>query len=381
MVIEGNIILNGVGAPEGTTSSAKLANGIYLDDNAANINVINNTVAYAGKAGIYLHNSHDIFLKNNTLFNNATQLIAQKDAASKGLVRDNTILDNIFFTNNTSQFAASFLSIGNDISEFGKIDSNYYSSPSGEDVTISTSYVDNALKKTNKLYNLEGWRSSYKKDVSSERVPLKLNASGIKINSQNKVSNGTFSNDISGIKATQCKIEWQNYGLDGGCLKVSSLPDFPSSYITIPVGAIHSGGSYILNFSLKGAEDSDKTISVFLRSKGAPYTVLSSKVHRIIPKERHDFEITFSDVKEHPDALLVFSLNDPNSIYLMDNVKLYEANKTAINPDQQILFEYNPSVSVKKVPLNGTYIDLKNRSYAKSLTLQPYTSAVLIKQN
>ncbi|HEV8083014.1 MAG TPA: right-handed parallel beta-helix repeat-containing protein [Chitinophagaceae bacterium] len=380
-VIDGNIILNGVGASEGTVSSNKQTSGIYLDDNAANIKVINNTVSYAGKAGIFLHNSHDIYLSNNTCYSNVAQFIAQKDAASKWLVRNDTIIRNIFFTNNGAQLAASFLTIGDDINQFGKIDSNYYNSISDQSVAISTSYVDPVLGKINKLYSLEGWKSKYKRDATSKNFPLKLNTAAVHLNSENKFLAESFKNNL-GIQPTQSKIEWQNDGgLNGGYVKVSSLPNAPSSYITIPIGAIHSGKDYVLKFSMKGQEDSDKTVGVFLRSKGAPYTILAPVVYQIIPLERHDYEIVFSDPQEHPEALLVFLLKDPSSTYFLNNVKLFEVNKAGTNIDQQILFEYNPSVSIKKVFLNGTYVDLKNRSYTKSFTLQPYASAILIKQN
>ncbi len=45
-----------------------------------------------------------------------------------------------------------------------------------------------------------------------------------------------------------------------------------------------------------------------------------------------------------------------------------------------IRFEYNGTFSVKNVPLDGNFVDVYNTSYAGSVTLQPFTSVVLMRQ-
>src|SRR5205814_5032511 len=67
--IIGNIILNAVGAPEGTpvaidNTSATSTQGIYLDDNSNGVTITGNTIANCNRA-IYLHNSRSVILKNN----------------------------------------------------------------------------------------------------------------------------------------------------------------------------------------------------------------------------------------------------------------------------------------------------------------------------
>jgi hypothetical protein len=53
---------------------------------------------------------------------------------------------------------------------------------------------------------------------------------------------------------------------------------------------------------------------------------------------------------------------------------------TITNPDNHIRFEYNSTKSSKTVILDGSYVDAKGNNYSKSITLAPYSSAVLIKQ-
>src|SRR5678815_3729093 len=44
-VIDGNIVINGIGAPNGKSGTRGAAEGIYIDNNAQNISIINNSVA------------------------------------------------------------------------------------------------------------------------------------------------------------------------------------------------------------------------------------------------------------------------------------------------------------------------------------------------
>ncbi len=381
-IIERNIILNGIGAKEGTSTITLQASGIYLDDNSANVQVIGNTVAYSNKAGILLHNSHDIFLWNNTSYDNATQLIVLKDAASEGLVRNNTIRNNIFFSANPTQLNASFLTNANDINLFGNIDSNYYSRPLDDNVIISTSYVDKTLGKINIYYDLEGWKSRYEKDITSKKSLLKLEGYKLhSLQSPNKFNNGNFNDNSNGVQAFKCKVEWQHSGqLPGGYVQVKSSPDVSSPYITIHIGAVQSGKNYILRFRIKGSDKNHKTIGVFLRKNISPYTNLAQTLYRNIDNQPQEYEIVFSVTKDESDALLVFSLTEPTT-YWLNNIQLYEANADITKPEELILFEYNPGRFNKKIILKGNYSDTKNKSYSNSIILPPYSSIILIKQN
>src|SRR5262249_35192507 len=71
--IEGNIILNGVGTGEGTSTPTQLsAHGIYIDDRSANLLLKGNTVSNCSSTGVYIHNAKKISLTGNTLFGNGS---------------------------------------------------------------------------------------------------------------------------------------------------------------------------------------------------------------------------------------------------------------------------------------------------------------------
>ena len=69
-----NIVLNGIGDNAGTPATGNpIAHGIYLDDGNANVEVSGNTVANCSHTGLYIHNSYNLNVYNNTGFNNGEQ--------------------------------------------------------------------------------------------------------------------------------------------------------------------------------------------------------------------------------------------------------------------------------------------------------------------
>src|ERR1035437_5600261 len=95
-IIDGNIILNSVGNTDGEADSNPLAEGIYLDDYAANITVRNNTIANCSFSGIKLHKAHDNTIENNTSFNNYAGINFENNDNSS-TIYNNILTGNIFF--------------------------------------------------------------------------------------------------------------------------------------------------------------------------------------------------------------------------------------------------------------------------------------------
>jgi len=56
-----------------------------------------------------------------------------------------------------------------------------------------------------------------------------------------------------------------------------------------------------------------------------------------------------------------------------------KASPKSITDVNDLLFEYNATLSSKTIPLDAKYIDIKGNSYDGSITLAPFSSAVLIK--
>ena len=70
-VIDGNIVLNGIGSPNGLPNPNNLDfAGIFIDAYGTGITITNNTVANIATSGIKLHGVNNITVKNNTCYNN-----------------------------------------------------------------------------------------------------------------------------------------------------------------------------------------------------------------------------------------------------------------------------------------------------------------------
>jgi parallel beta-helix repeat protein len=168
-IIDGNIILNSVGNTDGEADSNPLAEGIYLDDYAANITVRNNTIANCSFSGIKLHKARNNTIENNTSFNNYAGINFENDDNSS-TIYNNILTGNIFFAKTSTQFALRIASAINDIPSFGTADNNYYVRPINDNDVFSTDQPSTGL-----LYRtLAGWQSFTKQDANSHKSPISI---------------------------------------------------------------------------------------------------------------------------------------------------------------------------------------------------------------
>ncbi|MEJ7684842.1 MAG: Ig-like domain-containing protein [Segetibacter sp.] len=378
--IIGNIVLHGIGAPAGTNTSSSSAQGIYLDNNVNGLEMIGNTVANCNR-GVFFHNTRDIIVRNNTFYNNNNgQIYIGKDNLGN-LIRNNTIINNVLFSRIAKQAVSSVnTNLGSaDIASMGRLDSNYYARPIDDNAIIANTIYYNTSNQYRVSYDLEGWKLQYNLDRNSKTSVKKI--SPYKINSltgSNKCTYGSFSSssDVAKVWANSSTASWANSGvLDGGYLKV--VPTAKSSSIVLTVGSLSSAKKYILRFSVKSSART--SINAYLRaSYSANYAALTIKQGRTMTTTRSENEMLFTPSANENSGFIVFIV-DAQSTYYVDNVRLYEADATITNPDDSIRFVFNAGRINKTVSLNGSYVDVKNNKYSNSITLQPYTSAVLIK--
>jgi len=163
--IIGNILLNGIGAPEGTNNIYGYAWGIDLDDNTSNVEVNGNTMSNMEIAGLFLHNAHEITITNNTSYNNEEQFSIEYGNCPAGLIRNISFNNNILFAKTASQLIFNFQTSANDAGSFGVFDNNYYCRPLNE---------NQAMAVNTSRYNLAQWQVAYGKDANSKTTPLKF---------------------------------------------------------------------------------------------------------------------------------------------------------------------------------------------------------------
>jgi len=193
-----NIVLNGMGDNAGTTATDNpISHGIYIDDWSANMEISGNTTANCPHSGLYIHNSHDLIVRNNTSFNNGLFQLLMVSSDAVNPIRRVTTKNNIFVAKTTSQRAASFISRIEDVGSFGAIDSNYYARPLNDNVTIylilnsNTKWLDHTLAQ---------WQVYSRLDAHSKKSPKSITSiSELRFEYNSTSSNKTIKLDANYI--------------------------------------------------------------------------------------------------------------------------------------------------------------------------------------
>lgn len=379
-----NIVLNGISTSEGTDNPTALSGeGIYLDDNSDGVEIIGNTVCNCGNTGIFLHNAHEINVKTNTIYNcknSQLYLSEQHLSCTPNLfIRNNIIKNNIFFAKTDTQIVSNLYTTNNDIALFGAFDSNYYCRPLNQQTLISANY---------NLQSLPQWQTQFLKDPNSKPIPILYPPYTINtLLGANKFANSNFNANTNGVTSCysaggNCNINWDNNSvLDNGSLKLSftsAISPTNSSITYFDIGNIVANNYYILKFSLKGAKN-NQSFPLYIQQSNTPWGLLSPVKYCDIFTTRTENEFLFKATSSELNASIIIQLQEQDSSIWLDNIELYEANVTEFNPDNNIVFEYNETQFPKTLNLNSQYIDVQNNSYSGNITLQPFTSIILLK--
>lgn len=170
--ITGNIVINGVGTGEGTTSPAPSGTGIYSDDNSVNFEIDNNTTANCNGFGLFLHNSRYINAHNNTSYNNGRQLLTAENLETG--VNNNTIINNLFISKTNTQYTATFFSDKNNLSTIGTLTNNIYARPIDDNTSLA--WYQPSIGGSGTIGTLTQWQSYSSQDASSKKSPQTLTA-------------------------------------------------------------------------------------------------------------------------------------------------------------------------------------------------------------
>ena len=180
-VIRGNIVVNGRGNRYGTAQTEDLAaSGIYMDDRSAGVLIEGNTVANCSENGIFLHNAHEITVKNNTIFNVSRQAYLAHDAISVGdPIRNIQMRNNLFVSTTASQLALALSSRVNDIAQYGSIDSNsYYRLQAAASYQVNTNTESNYNENN---YTLQQLRNTYSYNRNGQENILTATADKLRL--------------------------------------------------------------------------------------------------------------------------------------------------------------------------------------------------------
>ncbi len=149
-----NIVLNGLGALEGTTSTIGATSGIYLDDNSNGVLISSNTTANNNFNGIFLHNVFSTSVIGNTVYNSTGSQVRIIHNSPQSNVRDFVIRDNILIAKTPTQFTFYAQTDASDpiSSLWGTLDSNYHARP-----LLQTTIIKAIQSNYNQNLNIAGW--------------------------------------------------------------------------------------------------------------------------------------------------------------------------------------------------------------------------------
>lgn len=177
IVIEGNIVVNGIGASATRNEPWYIpAYGIYMDDNVSNAAITGNTVAHCAASGIFIHNAYVLQITNNTVYNcgNSTA-----DPASNGqiqflsngaAIRSVTMNGNKFVARTAPQWCLKWDTNLNDIPSFGTSDNNIYARP------VNDNQMARNCTNTCLFQSLDQWKAYSKQDANSKKSPKAVNS-------------------------------------------------------------------------------------------------------------------------------------------------------------------------------------------------------------
>jgi parallel beta-helix repeat protein len=382
-----NIIINGVGAPEGTANqSLYQVKGIYMDDNTANVEIARNTVSKCSY-GLYVHNARNLNVYNNTFFDNRVyQVLMEHDkVAADKPIRNVTFKYNILASKDKDQELMALFTKDNDISQFGTFSNNYYTRTiSTSAIAVNTIVGRYASWQKDESYNLNAWKKVHGFESGSvENKPMphyRIN----QLIGGNKFPNRSFDSNVSGIvsyhSGGSLRINWDNTNkMNGGSLRASFAYKSGKSgaHFRGNIGGIDKNKKYIVKFSILGA-NADRTLKIGLLNNNVANQYLFSRTFKSTTS-RTDYEFLFEPSGSTSSAALRFDFSENDGTIWVDNVEFHEADVTI--DAGHVRLEHNPSNNTKTVSLGNTYLTAKLQTKTGSLSIISYASEVLMKQS
>ncbi|EPR65759.1 TonB-dependent receptor [Cyclobacterium qasimii M12-11B] len=376
--IEGNIVVNSIGSkggiPDKGVNYKPLAEGIFLDDHSNHIEIIGNTVGNTENNGLKMSNVNNILVTNNTFYNSQSSITLGNNVIGED-TRDVDIVNNQFFVKSANQTSYNVNTYKNDIGIMADFDKNYFFRPLGDEFSILNEYVNNG-KKLEAVDNLAQWTAKFGKDKNSVSNSVDISTYTIK----NKIgsslyANSSFDKNVSGVYCSNCKQEWDtNSKTNGGALKVSGSG---SSAVKINLGKMMKDKTYLLKFNALANKSGN--IQAYLRYTGTPWEKLSAMTTFEVKADLNGFEVLVSPFADVNEVSLLITTTEANFTYWVDDLEFVEVEASFINPEEEILFEFNPTKSSKTIALSGDYVNAKLEKFSGEVTIPAYGSVVLVR--
>ena len=268
--IAGNLISHVHGNTAGTEFNATRAVGIYLDEQASNMQVHHNTAIDADN-GIQIHNAFSNEVVSNTLFGNRiNQLWLQEDTSasrSDGDIHSNHITENVLVPSNDAP-ALRLQSTINDVADFSQFTGNIYSTLLGVDMAaeVTPTY--------RRQYTFPAWQTAESNgaarnlDVTGRAVRLQGFAA-FRRSSDNLLANGDLSAGLVGWSSFSASPPMPQLAVGscpGACAQL--LAGGGSSLLSTENFSVQEGHWYRVSFDAAVGVDGEPIVVVPRRGGG-----------------------------------------------------------------------------------------------------------------
>ncbi len=158
-IIRGNIIEDSIGNCDGRTGTTTQAQGIYLDNCANNMEVLDNTVINCDN-GFNIHNTEDNEISGNTVYLARKSAIRLNEDDSQLMMENNVVEGNIFFTD---IFADACCIVEGDFgdTDYVTFDNNYYAQP------LTNFAFKRIVPAITAWFRLPEWQAAFGNDANS----------------------------------------------------------------------------------------------------------------------------------------------------------------------------------------------------------------------
>lgn len=363
-IIRKNIVMNGIGAPEGGGPGAGSGwvHGIYMDDRTHDVRIDSNT-SINNVLGIFLHNNRFNTVTGNICYGNRnSQIQIQRDAIVSENVYGNRVYGNVFFSTSDTQ---------NTIREERYTGNDSVLASLNDNLTGVESPFGIECRNDDKL----SWKQSF------------IDALALRVNG-NKIKNGDF--DSSSLAWGGWPGQYVNLSVDSArspdkrCLRIRYFGDPAQGTPVIQANGpypIVAGKLYCLKFS--AVENHAGVITVIARIGHASYASVGLSKQIALDTSWQDFELFFDGSISDTACRVDFQLSKSDSLVWLDKVSLYEINDAGVSRALRSRCFYNASNAVQSFGLGAdSWRDMDGtRGIHGSIALPAYLSKVMIKDS
>lgn len=384
-LIEGNIVLHGGGCGDGTDDPDQVwVHGIYIDDRSSDINISNNTVAYCGTNGVFIHNAKRIKIHGNILFANGNGL-ADKENSQLSIKLDDLVPDNdktlglqvtenrfiALQENNHCIYLRDEKAGGEAV--LGQFDGNCYGAIHENQVAAKFDRhpgVCSAMEE----FRLSDWQQCTENDKSSHFKILE--GGSMESYGLNLIKNSSMTNGTEGWISwpSQVLVVRDKKGVNGPSLRVQFPPGANEALLYYAGFSLSSNKTYRLSFSAKSTTKGKIEFAPLMAL--APWEALDEYACFSIDTVFKSFTYTFKPNKSNKNARVNFK---GNATFWIDNVTLSEIVPNSGGPGAYAQLVYNATEEPKLISLPGKYTDVDGNPISVHQTLPAYTAIVLLK--